>query len=218
MALVPITEAEWLSGTSFSKMKQYLARRDDIGERKLRLFACACCRRLWHLLTETKCRKAVEVAELYADGMATKNELRAARNDANPEWFRPGPAPLAERAAARCALANASRAAWESSDDCVTMGQHLHKTDFYAGCDAEKLEQARLLLEIFGNPFRPYAVPERWPKTVLQLAEAFSNAQDCAFALHDALLEAGHAELAEHFREKEHPKGCWALDVIQGKQ
>jgi hypothetical protein len=34
------------------------------------------------------------------------------------------------------------------------------------------------------------------------------DGQDCAFALHDALLEAGHAELAEHFREgKSHPKG-----------
>jgi hypothetical protein len=35
--------------------------------------------------------------------------------------------------------------------------------------------------------------------------------------LHDALLEAGHAELAEAFREPMHPKGCWALDLILGK-
>jgi hypothetical protein len=34
----------------------------------------------------------------------------------------------------------------------------------------------------------------------------------------NALLEAGHHELAEHFRcEEWHPKGCWALDVILGR-
>jgi hypothetical protein len=41
---------------------------------------------------------------------------------------------------------------------------------------------------------------------------------DCTFALHDALLEAGCGELADHFTEPRHPKGCWALDVILGKE
>lgn len=36
--------------------------------------------------------------------------------------------------------------------------------------------------------------------------------------LHDALLEAGHVGLAEHFRDPEHPKGCWAMDMILGKE
>jgi hypothetical protein len=36
--------------------------------------------------------------------------------------------------------------------------------------------------------------------------------------LDDALTEAGHQELAEHFRKEErHPKGCWILDMILGK-
>jgi len=34
----------------------------------------------------------------------------------------------------------------------------------------------------------------------------------------DALEEAGHQELAQHFRKEEwHPKGCWAIDAILGK-
>jgi hypothetical protein len=32
---------------------------------------------------------------------------------------------------------------------------------------------------------------------------------------HDALLEAGHAELAQHFRSEQwHPKGCFAMAAI----
>jgi hypothetical protein len=60
--------------------------------------------------------------------------------------------------------------------------------------------------------------PPSWSSTVVQLAESLYNGQHCSFALHDALLEAGHAELAEHFKEKEHPKGCWAIDLILGKK
>ena len=45
------------------------------------------------------------------------------------------------------------------------------------------------------------------------------DGQDRAFALHDALLEAGHAELAEHFRQETwHPKGCWVVDLILGRK
>jgi hypothetical protein len=34
----------------------------------------------------------------------------------------------------------------------------------------------------------------------------------------DALLEAGHAELAGHFcEENSHANGCWVVDPILGK-
>jgi hypothetical protein len=78
---------------------------------------------------------------------------------------------------------------------------------------------AHVFRHIIGNPFRPYPAPPAWLSTVVQLAESLYAGQDCAFALHDALLEAGHAELAKHFREeKSHPKGCWAMDLILGKK
>jgi hypothetical protein len=44
-----------------------------VSERKLRLFACGCCRHVWEWL-DSAAHDAVEVAERYADGLATEVE------------------------------------------------------------------------------------------------------------------------------------------------
>ncbi len=52
-------------------------------DRELRLFACWCCRhQVWHLLTDERSRHVVDVAELYAEGKATSDELAAAEDAA----------------------------------------------------------------------------------------------------------------------------------------
>src|SRR5262245_29463037 len=47
-------------------------------DRKLRLWAAACCRRVWTYLAAERARRAVEVSERYADGLARRGELIAA--------------------------------------------------------------------------------------------------------------------------------------------
>jgi len=67
-----------------------------------------------------------------------------------------------------------------------------------------------------GQGFQPGVRPDL-PSAVMQLAEALYAGADCHFAVHDALLDNGQPELAEHFAAPEHPKGCWLLDLILEK-
>src|SRR5262252_5405056 len=61
-----VTGQEWLSCTDPAPMLEAL--RATASERKVRLFAAACCRRIWRLLPGERGREAVEVAERYAEG------------------------------------------------------------------------------------------------------------------------------------------------------
>jgi len=76
-----------------------------------------------------------------------------------------------------------------------------------------------LLRHIVGSPFRSAVAHDPWSETVIGLANALYDGEDCAFALHDALLEEGHGDLAGHIRdENHHPKGCWVVDLLLGKE
>jgi hypothetical protein len=206
-----MNEADWLTSADPEAMLTHIMRK--VSARKLRLYACACVRRAWPLLTTLGSRQVVEKAEAFADGTIGKKELAAARAAA-PGRGEGRSANWVNKAAVDCAIAGA---AW--AVERATMDLCLSSPDAVA----ERHEQARILREIAGNPFQKPAIPDYWPATVTQLAVSLYSGADCAFALHDALLEAGHADvaqLAEHFREQGqwHPKGCWALDLILGKR
>jgi hypothetical protein len=71
-----MTTEEWLLCEEAIPMLDFLG--DNASERKLRLFACLCCRQSWLRLTDHRSRQAVEVAESYADGRVSRKELEAA--------------------------------------------------------------------------------------------------------------------------------------------
>jgi hypothetical protein len=83
-----VTEHEWLACAEAEKMLEFLRGAGRADHRTLRLFSCACCRRIWELL-DREGRQAVEVAERFADGLASEGELRAvwhAASTASTPW------------------------------------------------------------------------------------------------------------------------------------
>src|SRR5262245_37598711 len=79
-----MTEAEWLACEDAQRMLGFVRgdERNSLPERRSRLFGIACCRRLLHLIVDSRSLKALDVTERYADGTATSEELDAAYSEA----------------------------------------------------------------------------------------------------------------------------------------
>ncbi len=71
-----MTEGEWLSCTDPQLMLDFL--KGNTSDRKLRLFACACCRRIWQFVSDERCKIDVEKAEWFADELKDYEELQSA--------------------------------------------------------------------------------------------------------------------------------------------
>lgn len=229
-----MTEREWLACGSGRQLVEFIrlsrAHRRKTTRRKLRLFGCACVRRIWPLL-DTQFREAVILAERFADRLIDSRRRQQAYDDASKairDWQRsPEPwAGYAARATLSLLTEGAHGAAYSAANEAEwahAWSEHPHSLRGVGelqqrASDSEKLAQAFLVRHIFGNPFRPAPAPESWPAAVTQLADAIYNGEGCGFALHDALLDAGHPDLAEHFRDEQaHPKGCWVVDLLLGK-
>jgi hypothetical protein len=75
-----MTEEQWLACTTPEPLLGCLD--GKASDRKLRLFAVACCRRVSHLLVDVRSRVGVEVAERDAEGLVTHEERAGAAHDA----------------------------------------------------------------------------------------------------------------------------------------
>jgi len=266
-----MTEKEWPACTDPYSMLEFL--RGKASDRKLRLFACACCRRVWHFLSDERSRRAVDISEKYADGLATETERETARAEAREALETVRTARYRERpseyynpldAAADAAYAAIAFVAFPPSDEL-----NLPRSDFFvsaAGGAANAIAAHRLrvaeageaaalatdirllredggdeamwndtrarewslhaglLRDIFGNPFRLVTIDPSWrTSTVTNLAAAIydERAFDRLPILADALEDSGctNADLLNHCRQAGvHVRGCWALDLVLGKE
>lgn len=230
------TEDDWLRWGRPRPLICFLG--DMASQRKLRLFAVACCRRIWERLPDEVNRTAVLIAERFADGLATNEEridalrrIDATRPKDDPEYVvihtlepdaRDNGLP-----AANANYGDAFDAAKYASRHCLhaVLPQPLSWDDDCAEIEApHAVAQCELLHDIFGNPFRPVTSDPAWPtSTVVSLSQAIydDRAFDQMPILADALEDAGctNAHIMGHCRSAgEHVRGCWALDLLLGKQ
>jgi hypothetical protein len=242
-----MTEAEWLVCTDPTLMLEFLRGevsdrnlRRKPSDRKLRLFAVACCYRLWPRIKDKNSRRTLETAEKYADGAASYGQLVGAWTSAErrcrkarQERGQAGPfahAILSATSAAESAASYIPRAVLELAEGAGTEGEEdagLFLSRVFSGI-------CQIARDSFGPlPFRPVVVPPavlNWNDgTVPRIAQAIyedrrmpEGALDAArlAILADALLDAGcdNEELIAHCRnEGAHVRGCWAIDLILGK-
>jgi hypothetical protein len=220
-----MTESEWLGCADPKPMLEFLWR--DGSHRKLRLFACACCRRVQHLLTGEDSRIAVDVAERHADGLATDEALIQAtgRLEIVAPQGRPYP------------NAPAYYATWYHAPDVAASAAlaAVEAIEYAAGdADGERAAQVASLRDIFGNPFRPVTLDPAWQSwhagIIVRLARAVYEDRvlpagtfrpDRVAVLADALEEAGcqGADILGHCRRAgPHIRGCWLVDLLTGRE
>lgn len=254
-----MTESEWLNCSDRIKMLSFVYYRDHATERsgtdfpnfwedglgaapvmrKMRLFVCACVGRDRYRLPDERSRRAVEVAERFAEGRAGLTELDSA-------WSAACLAAEATRGVLDAAAA-ASKQAEVTGRDTDTV-EHIYQLALRqldaawdaawaanrrigrAACvvDADEAVGRRedLVRELWGNPFRPTVVLPGWLAwnggTVPRLAQAIyeERAFDRIPLLADALEDAGCSDLnlLAHCRGPgPHLPGCWAVDQLLGK-
>jgi hypothetical protein len=230
-------EEEWLGCNSSQAMLSFL--RGKVSERKLRLFALACCARIDALISDPRSRAALTFVESHLESGLARRKGRpaavaaaeAAQKEADSRRLprsKPDTRAVAEAAysAAGAALATLKIDPWFAANYTSCCAAYAMGS-FFPG-DAEWGQQAWLLRDVFGNPFRPVTMPPpHRTHTVVSLARAAYDERHLPSGdldplrlavLADALEEAGApGELVAHLRGPgPHVRGCFAVDLCLG--
>jgi hypothetical protein len=182
--------------------------------RRFRLALCGACRRHWDKLAPES-RAALEVAERHADGLATNDELDAARESA---WNHAG---TAAGAAVAVLCFHPESYYWLDHAHDITRG---YLTAYEPEPDPYK-PYRDIVRCVAANPHRPVAFAPEWrTDTAIALARQMYEAHDFGAMpiLADALQDAGcdSDDVLTHCRDTSltHVRGCWVVDLVLGKQ
>jgi hypothetical protein len=232
-----MTEQEWLEGHAFYWMLGHLkenALTSARGRRRLRRFEYACLRLVWDLLDDDF-RTWADLIERCAEKEMLQRDLNPFLADANSRLAvtASNDAETEARGAVVRALEGGGTKwrAWYVATGAgnalirlrrIKAGEQVELTGFTGFTrieqNARDRQLADLLREVLGNPFRPPA-KRKWPADVRGLAQACYDDQSHYPLLADALADLGEDEAAEHCRlPGPHVRGCWALDLILGKE
>ena len=233
-----MTEEQWLSHTDpYDLLMPFPGKWDH---RKLWLFGCACFRRAWHLLTDVRARNCVEMAERLVDGRATEQEAASAweiffeaaddelycyRGLDTHEAIR-NLVCFVDPAASLTLASEVAEGVGAAASESIPGESSSAKAGIWRKAKRqERVVQADLLRDIFGPlPFRTVAVNSSMltPKVIAIARTMYdSRAFERMPELGDALQEAGctNADMLKHCREPGvHVRGCWAIDLLLGKE
>lgn len=228
-----MTQHKWLTSTHLRALM--VLARDQIDERRLRLFACACCRNVWNRFIDPHTVGIVALAEEFADGKVSEAAFARVRERANAAVVRAEQAPgtptyliHVARAAARACTDDintggmaACLAALHAVADFPATGG-LYPEDLPPECREEMATQADLFRDIFGpDPAssRGDIDPAWLTSDVRALAQSIYANRDFGAMpiLADALQDAGcdDDDILTHCREAPvHARGCWVVEML----
>jgi hypothetical protein len=214
-----MTEAEWLACEEPRTLWEFVC--GKASDRKLRLFSAASFKRLLRALPDPRQQRGVEILEQMAEGTVTANKRRETVTDVRhaippDDWVDTQPA-----------IDHLHYVALMLYREFVSSSIATHALSATAGLangDAERKEQAELLRDIFGNPFRLVAFdPAHLTSTAVALASQMYESRDFSAMpiLADALQDAGcdNDDILNHCRDPKqvHVRGCWVVDLVLGK-
>ncbi|MDB5290042.1 MAG: hypothetical protein JWL69_1283 [Phycisphaerales bacterium] len=218
------SEEDWLACTNPKPMLDFVRGQTSI--RKMRLFAVACCHRIWTQMSDERSRTAVEVSERFADSAASVEQLAVAHgtSQAAPGWGlidEPLTDFLSHHPEASCAEVATACAASAATFSATSPSYSDDLAKYFLGVTAKKVADAVyavhgfddaarteeqvalcwLMRDVFGNPFRSARLDVLWlTPTIVTLVNSIYA--EHSFHRMPALADALEA------------KGCMNTDIL----
>jgi hypothetical protein len=199
--------------------------RGKSSQRKLRLFAVACCRTLFDIYAYTDFDEPLTWAEWYADGDAMASDLAEMEEEVESACGEPCESYSAVAEAVVRALTTHNfdpfLVPWA-----VVKAAHCYDELASIGEDNEQFaSQCDILRDLFGPlPYRAVALSPAWlTPEIIDLARNIydGGSIDRLATVGKELRDAGCTNVAilAHCRRKDgHVRGCWVIDLLLAKE